>query len=223
MQPTQKRRFRRYEVHDLYGSLLYRVEVKVLNLSVTGMAVEATQQLKLGRAHSVRLGRGEQTIELDATVQWCRLVGTRRMPNSETATVYLAGLTFDGIVSEKARRLMGFLEEHVVLALQKRIVGRFRPKEGAPVELEARVDFEVAKVSLSGMLLKTRVVPAVESAFDVELALAGVPFDSACRVAYSRRTGGTDTEPEAEVGVEFVHLADGNREALRQFIASNLE
>ena len=223
MQPTQKRRFRRYEVHDLYGSLLYRVEVKVLYLSVTGMAVEATQQLKLGRVHAVRLGEGEQSIELDATVRWCRLVGTRKGPIGEAATVYLAGLTFDGIVTEKARVVMDFLKEHVVLALQKRVIGRFRPKGETSVELAERVEFEVAKVSLSGMLLKTRILPPVESSFEVELPLAGVPFESACRVAFSRRTGGTDVEPEAEVGVEFVRLDDGPRELLRRFIASNLE
>jgi hypothetical protein len=223
MNPTQKRRYRRYEVHDLYGSLLYRVEVKVLNLSLTGMAVEATQQLKLGRMHAVRLGQGDASIELDATVRWCRLVGTRKGTNGETVTVYLAGLTFDGIVTEKAQGVMEFLKEHVVLALQKRVIGRFRPKGESAIELATRVEFEVMKVSLSGMLLKTRMMPAVESTFEVELPLAGVPFDSSCRVAYVRRTGGSDVEPEAEVGVEFQRLDDPRQLLLRQFIASQLE
>jgi hypothetical protein len=223
MQPTQKRRYRRYEVHDLYGSLLYRVEVKVLNLSLTGMAVEATQQLKQGRVHAVRLGQGEAAISIDATVRWCRLVGTRPSAKGEPVTVYLAGLTFDGMVTEKAANVMDFLKDHVVLALQKRVIGRFRPKGETPIELSTRVEFEVAKVSLSGMLLKTRMMPAVDSTFDLEMSLAGVPFDSSCRVAYVRRSGGTDAEPQVEMGVEFVGLGEPQHAVLRSFIASELE
>ena len=223
MQPTQKRRYRRYEVRDVYGSLLYRVEVKVLNLSLTGMAVEATQQLKQGRVHSVRLGQGESAINVDATVRWCRLVGTRKAANGEPTTVYLAGLTFDGMVTEKAEVVMEFLKEHVVLALQKRVIGRFRPKGETSIELAARVEFEVEKVSLSGMLLKTRTMPALESTFDVEMTLSGSPFDSCCRVAYVRRLGGTDAEPEVEAGVEFTSLGPPQREVLMQFISSQLE
>ena len=223
MDPTQKRRYRRYEVHDLYGSLLYRVEVKVLNLSLTGMAVEATQQLKLGRHHAVRLGQVEAAIELDATVRWCRLIGTRKGSGPEASPVYLAGLTFDGMVTEKAQEVMEFMKEHVVLALQKRVIGRFRPKGESPIEMAARVEVEVAKVSLSGMLLKTRILPAVESVFSVELSLAGEPFDSLCRVAYARRTGGNDVEPEAEVGVEFQGLDEARQTVLKRFISSQLE
>lgn len=223
MQPTQKRRYRRYEVHDLYGSLLYRVEVKVLNLSLIGMAVEATQQLKLGRLHSVMLGQGDSTISVDATVRWCRLVGTRKGASGEPVTIYLAGLTFDGMVTEKAQDVMEFLKEHVVLALQKRVIGRFRPKGGAPIELATRVDLEVAKLSLSGMLLKTRMMPALGSTFDVEMALGGAPFETSCRVAYVNRIGGTDAEPEVEAGVEYVGLGEPQKAVLLQFIASELE
>ncbi len=223
MQSTQKRRYRRYEVHDLYGSLLFRVEVKILNLSLTGMAVEATQQLKQGRVHAVRLGQGDSAVSLDATIRWCRLVGTRKSASGEPVTVYLAGLTFDGMVSEKAEHVMEFLKEHVVLALQKRVIGRFRPKGESPIELAARVEFEVAKVSLSGMLLKTRILPTLDSTFDVEMAIAGAPFESSCRVAYVQRSGGTDAEPEVDVGVEFAGLGEPQQVVLRQFIASQLE
>jgi PilZ domain len=223
MNSTQKRRYRRYEVHDLYGSLLFRVEVKVLNLSLTGMAVEATQQLKLGRLHAVRLGTGGSAISVDATVRWCRLVGTRKGGTGEPVTVYLAGLTFDGMVTEKAENVMEFLKEHVVLALEKRVIGRFRPKGESPIELAARVEFEVAKVSLSGMLLKTRFMPTLETTFDVEMTLAGSPFESSCRVAYVDRNGGSEAEPEATVGVEFVRLGEPQQAVLRQFITRELE
>ena len=119
--------------------------------------------------------------------------------------------------------MLEFLKEHVVLALQRRVVGRFRPKGEAPVELATRVEFEVEKVSLTGMLLKTRMMPAQESTFGIEMVLAGLPFESSCRVAYVRRTGGTDAEPEAEVGVEFTGLDEPQRDVLRQFISSQLE
>ena len=223
MEELQRRRHRRHEVRNLRGSLLFRLDIKVLNLSVAGLAVESTQQLKQGRVYSFRLGEGDASIALDATVCWCRLIGTRRGESGEGETVYQAGLSFEGTLTEKANRLVEIMKDHVVLALQKRVIGRFRAKAGSPAELSSRVDFEVTKLSLSGMLLKARLSPELHNVFSVELAIAGEPFDTLGRVAFVRRTGGTDAEPDAEIGLEFVGLDEKRLDILRRFVGTELE
>lgn len=219
----KRRRFRRYEVHDLYGSLLFRVDVTVLNLSVAGMAVETNRQLKLGKVYSMRFGEGESVLDLDGTVKWCHLVGTQAGTGGEAMTVYHAGLAFDGTLTEKSQRLIDFMQEHVVLALAKRVIGRFKVKAGAAVALAARYDFEVLKLSLSGMLVKTRLLPQKDSAFDMELRIEGHPIEVAGRVAFVERLGGTDADPESHLGIEFLDLDEPRIQALKSFIAEELE
>jgi len=223
MDQIQRRRHRRHEVRNLRGSLLFRLDIKILNLSIAGLAVESTQQLKQGRIYSFRLGEGDASINLDATVCWCRLTGTRRGASGEGEAVYQAGLSFEGTLTSKANRLVDIMKDHVVLALQKRVIGRFKAKAGSPAELAARVEFEVTKLSLSGMLLKARVAPELHNVFSVELTIAGEPFDALGRVAFVRRTGGTDAEPEAEIGLEFIGLDERRLDVLRRFVGTELD
>lgn len=224
VQPDGKRRrFRRYEVHDLYGSLLFRVDVTVLNLSLAGMAVETNRQLKLGKVYSMRFGEGDAVLDLDGTVKWCHLVGTQAGTGGDTRTVYHAGLAFEGTLTEKSQRLLEFMQDHVILALAKRVIGRFKVKAGSAVALAARYDFEVQKLSLSGMLVKTRLLPELDSSFDMELRIAGSSLDVAGRVAFVERVGGTDADPESLLGIEFLDLDEPRIQALKAFIAEELE
>jgi hypothetical protein len=221
--PQKARAHRRYEVHDLHGSLLFRIEVKVLNLSLSGMAVETTQQIKLGKIYSVTLGSAQDSVDVDGVVKWCHLVKTRAGPKGEPVNVYHVGITFDGTLTDKASRLLSFMQGHVVLALQHRIVGRFKLKPGSPVALSTRYDFEVLKLSLSGMLVETRLQPDVDSSFDMELTILGKPFEVAGRIANVRRVGGTDVDPASQLGVQFLELDEAREKVLREFIASELE
>lgn len=222
MPEQKKRRHQRYEVHDLHGSLLFKVDVTVLNLSLSGMAVETTQQLRLGRVYSVRLGSGRGGVDVDGTVKWCHLMKTKEGPGGQPVNVFHVGITFDGTLTAKASKLLEFMQQHVVLALQKRIMGRFKLKTGSPVALATRYDFEVVKLSLGGMLVKTHLIPDVDSAFDMELRIAGHPIEVAGRIAYVERVGGTDSDPESQLGVEFLALDEDRGRVLREFIANEL-
>ncbi len=220
---VRRRRHRRYEVHDLNGSLLFRFDVTVLNLSLAGIAVETTRPLKLGKVYSMRFGSGPESVDLDGIVRWCHLVGTRPGSVGGALNLYQAGLAFDGTLTEKSERLLEFMKEHVVLSVTKRVIGRFKLQAGAPVELAARYDFEVEKLSLSGMLVKTRLVPEIDSAFDMEIRFRGTTLEVEGRIAYAERLGGTEAEPEAALGVEFLDMGEEKTSVLKAFIAEELE
>ena len=148
----------------------------------------------------MRFGDGSRTVDLDGTVRWCHLIGTRPGNVGGALNLYQAGLAFDGTMTEKSERLLDFMQEHVVLSLAKRVIGRFKLKAGAPVELAARYDFEVEKLSLSGMLVETRLLPEVDSAFDMELRIRGTTLEVEGRIAYVQRIGGTDANPRPASG-----------------------
>jgi hypothetical protein len=223
MATSDHRRHKRYEVRDIHGFLLFRVQVEVKNISLAGIAVETTQQLKLGRVYSLHLSNQDGGLDVQGTIRWCHLSKTRAISETESVAVYEAGIAFEDVLTEKATSLVHFLEQHVVVPLEKRIIGRFRMESLGPVDLESRYKFEVLKLSISGMLLRTQIEPSVGSAFGMEITLRGGPVPVSGRVAYVNRVGGTLQEPIAELGVEFVDVGEATRLAVTEFISNELE
>jgi hypothetical protein len=218
-----QRRYKRYEVHDVRGSLLFRTQVRVRNLSVAGLALESADRLQLGRSYAIRLAGDLEAVDLAGTIRWCHLASTRPGEGEQPRVLYEAGLAFDNVFTQEAKRLLGFLEKHVVLSPRKRLTGRFHPKTFLPADLEARADFEVLKLSLSGMLVRTWLEAQPEARFGLELFLGDGVVSTEGRVAFARReAAGTDPEP-TQLGLEFLGLSEEARLELALFIARELE
>jgi len=223
MANTGQRRHRRYEVKDVHGSLLFRTKVRVRNLSVSGLALESAERLQLGRTYAIRLAGEGDAVDVCGTIRWCHLASARPKPGGEPRAVYEAGLAFEGVFSDMAKGLLGFLEHHVVLSPHQRLTGRFRAEALRPAELEARYSFEVLKLSLSGMLVRTSLEASLGDAFEVELALRDgvVPLNG--RVAFVQRDDAAKGEVATQLGLEFLEVSESSRGALAKFIASELE
>lgn len=210
----EKRRHRRYTVEGVRGSLRLSMDATILNLSVDGMALETNSWLSVGRKYSFKLRRnGGDDILLGGEVVWCNLVRTARDASGETLPVYRAGIKFDDVLSETAREVRSFIEQNAVVRLDStRLFGRFRiPEKGADVALEQ--DFEVRKISFSGMLIEADFVPDLESRFRIEIESATRPVAVAVRVAHVKELENPDAAG-AEIGVEFLDLTEEAREAL---------
>lgn len=218
-----QRRHRRYEVHDVHGSLLFRTRVRVRNLSISGLALETAERLQLGRSYAIRLAGEDDAVDVTGSIRWCHLSSSRPEPGAEPRAVYEAGLAFEDVFTEKAKGLLGFLEHHVVLSPHERLTGRFRAEALLPADLEARYSFEVLRLSLSGMLVRTAFEASVESRFGMELLLRGgvVPLEG--RVAYVQRDEAVKGEVSNQLGIEFVDGSEEARRAVASFIASELE
>ena len=223
MSNTHQRRHKRYEVQDVHGALLFRTQVKVRNLSVSGLALETPERLQLGRTYAIRLAGDADAVDVSGTIRWCRLASARPKAGGEPQAVYEAGLAFEGVFSEKAQGLLGFLEHHVVLSPHQRLTGRFRAEALRPAQLEARYGFEVLKLSLSGMLVRTALEASLGDVFGVELALRDgvVPLDG--RVAFVQRDDAVKGEVATQLGMEFVGVPESSRGHLAEFIAAELE
>lgn len=223
MSGSGQRRHRRYEVQDVHGALLFRTQVTVRNLSVSGLALETAERLQLGRTYAIRLAGDHDAVDVSGTIRWCRLASTRPKEGGGPRAVYEAGLAFEGVFSDEAKGLLGFLEHHVVLSPHQRITGRFRADFLQPAELEARYAFEVLKLSLSGMLVRTALEASLGDVFGLELALRDelLPLDG--RVAWVQRDDAVKGEVATQLGMEFVGASESARNGLARFIATELE
>ncbi len=219
--PQERRRHRRYDVRGVRGVLVFPMRLEVLNMSLTGMAVESRAPLEIGRRYDLELRDGDRTIPLNVEVQWCHLVRTEHAEQSdEVSPVYRAGLDFSHVLNDRARELLGFLEHHVEVEVERRMFGRFTLALEDPVGLDVRHEFRIRKLSYSGMLIETDLLPEVGSSFEMEMHPNGRLLHTRGRVVHARRRR---HDPGCEAGIEFVRMPPEARQTLERMIGGLLE
>lgn len=67
---------------------------RVINMSLSGLALESTTGLRTGSSHSFRVALGEKPFKIDAEVRWCRLTRTVGGASGDVVPIFRAGLAF---------------------------------------------------------------------------------------------------------------------------------
>lgn len=214
----EHRLHRRFEVHDITGVFLFDVDAKVLNLSLGGMALESSRSLQVGRRYSFRIRDGAELVTVSGVVAWCNLRRTLRTEGDEVAPCYHAGVRFEGILTSTAEDLGRLIEENAVVEVGQRIYGRFRVEPDSPLSVATQVDFEVRKISLSGMLVETELEVDLEARVQLEVSLVNGLYACRGRVAYARPPQ-HPWEKRTQIGVEFLDPPPERRLLLEDFIA----
>jgi Tfp pilus assembly protein PilZ len=218
----ERRRSARYGVKDVRGTLLFIAEARVLEMSLTGMSVETDTRLRLDRTYSLRLHRDDgQEVPLTATVVWCQLRQAKDRA-AGGAIVYVAGLRFENVLTEKAQELVAFLQSSAVISVQTRLCGRFKSRFSKAVNLLSDCEFEVKMISASGMLIVADLETEQGSQFDMELQLDGHVLHAQGRVANVRPVSRRGKPALVELGVEFLDMDPEDRDALLDFIGRQI-
>ena len=109
--PAERRRPEpRYAVHGVAGNLAAIRNARILNLSLTGCAVETSKYLTIGRTYPLKL-LGEIHVSVTAEAVWCRLIGTARNRRTEIEPVYHAGFEFLELTRETRWHLRKLLDQ----------------------------------------------------------------------------------------------------------------
>ena len=207
MSSEESRRHERYDVEGVDGTLVVSLEGRVLNMSLTGLAVETTSLLRLGATYWLRLPQGRDELRFQATVAWCHLERTRRNPQGESVPVYHAGLDFRESLDERTRQMLVFLKEHSILEVGERIAGRFQPRHKLSAELSVRYPFEVRRLSLSGMLIETDFAPELGDTLEMEIDAPTGAISALGAVRYLQPTSGAPADVEPPAGANEVPAA----------------
>ena len=113
-----KRRGPRYAVEDVQGTLHFNTEARVLNVSLSGVALETSLPVRVGRTYTVTLRHDdEETVSLTGTVVWCHLRETRKNHLGESLPIYAAGLAFNDTLTEGANSLIRFLQRAAIITV----------------------------------------------------------------------------------------------------------
>lgn len=217
---AERRRSHRFEVEGVRGSLTFRSEARIRNLSLTGMSLETADHLEVGKSYAMKLVYEEGEMRLSGMVVRSRLLGTRRLPNGDSQPVYEAGIRFDDVLNERATQLHDLLSASAQVSPDRRVTGRFEVGLPESVRLDGDHQFEVRKISATGMLIETGPAPRLGSVVEVSVPLTdGEELHAAARVAHIEPVAGSDRH---QLGVEFRDLTPSDRARLDSFIASQV-
>lgn len=219
MTRSGRRRSRRYDVLDVEGSFEVRIDAKVTNLSIVGMAIETRNTLIVGRQYSFRVAQGSLQVDVAGRVIWCVLGSTQRK-GDELEPVFRAGIQFEDVLSEKTLALQKLIEASVVVDPGVPLVGRFGDAVEGLVDAEQDAGFEVKKISLSGMLCDTDWAPRRNEVVPFEACLGDIVVTGHGRVAYIERYQSNDGTTRYRLGVEFTLLSDRSKARLARYIAN---
>jgi len=190
-------------------------------MSLTGMAVETGAQLRVGRTYSLSIHHGDTgSLRLSGTVVWCHLRALRRSETSETRPVYEAGFSFEEALTDTAVDLARILQAAAVIAVEKRVSGRFKVDVPEPVNLNATYPFVVKTISSVGILIETEASPALNAVIDI--GLKDYHLRVRGRVAHANAADDSAGRKTSQVGVEFLELSADDRRAVEDFIGRRL-
>jgi hypothetical protein len=219
-----QRRHRRYDVDGVRGSLLFSLDARILNMSLTGMAIETSSLLHMGSSYSLRVAHAGGQLRFKTYVKWCHLERNERTPEGDSHPVYQAGLDFREILDESALQVLAFLEEHIIVELDRRLGGRFHLASQPPAALVERHDFEVRRLSLGGLLVETEWEPSLEAEVELEISTGRTTLHSRGRVrSVLPSIGDPDGGPLYAVGLELTGVAPDDRRALAALVENLLE
>ncbi len=214
-----RRRYRRFPVKSVPGSLAFNSRAEIVNLSLAGCAVTTSVPLPTGKKFAVRIGSNDENLEFQGTVCWSRLAeDSLSAPNLRST--YRSGLMFSDILTDRAQSLLRFIERNIDLAVDHQLFGRLELAHDAQADLESDYEFTVETLSSGGLGVRMRQPLAAGEEHELELNLDGVPFRSLARVA---SVEAAEDDRAFVVGLEFLDTSPQHGEILSGYLRRLIE
>jgi hypothetical protein len=157
----ERRRYKRYTIDGVRGNVRFLADLKLINISVDGAAIETKKRLDVNREYNFKIDyKGNQLIQSEKT------------ETGDLVPIYRSGVKFIDTLDEKAIILMSFIEDNKVETPERRL-GGVRCKIAAARSITVGYPYEyfVKKISLSGMEIETEHPLDPDSRHEMELAL----------------------------------------------------
>lgn len=223
---TSEKRYKRFKLDDLEvnGKMVSATEVKVIDISISGISVKANRRLNIGSDYTIKL-EGGMTISLRGNVVCCSLIEFREGPEGEMIPMYSAGMQFINMPNEKITELQYLIESHKIeevhVAGGTRLNIRSNIKDPGNSILICPDNYKVISISLGGMLIECRRDFEIESRISMEMLIHDDdPLTFMGRVASSKVID-KEGQKQHNIGIEFLDLTEKDTRILASFIDYN--
>ena len=219
-----KRRYNRFKLNDreVNGTMLLTSEVKVIDISISGISLKVNRRLNIGSDYTLKL-EGRKTLSLKGTVVWCSLIETSKGSQGDIVHIYSAGMQFEDMSDKRITELQYFIDSHKIEAAYgiggARRNMRFHIKGPKNAVLIYPDDYKVITISLGGMLIECLRNFEIGSRIPMEMFIHyDNPLKFVGRVASSQAID-KEGQKQYNIGIEFLDLSEKDRKILASFIA----
>lgn len=214
----EQRKFKRCNVDGIHGNMLFSSDVNIVNISIDGSAIETTRRLNIDKEYTLKIKYKDNLLNLKGCVVWSILSHTETRKNGEVVPIYKSGIRFTNVLSEKSSNLLRFIDENKTESIEKRLLGvRFKIKRVGDAMIDYPYEYNVKRLSQSGMLIETDNVFDVDSSHDMEIFL-----DNKILPVFGRVVNCVESTSEKltryDIGIEFVRMSEEDKIFLKDFL-----
>ena len=108
----ERRRHKRLVVKHLkvYSEMPPSGDIRVLNISISGLLLKADSLLEIGRKYAVRIGYADKVLFAQADVVWSLLLDSSLGADGHIRPIYLAGMEFTNASDRKIQEILNLME-----------------------------------------------------------------------------------------------------------------
>jgi hypothetical protein len=218
MAGRERRRYKRYNAAGVQGTVRFLADLKLVNISVDGAAIETSRRLDLNREYKFKVDYKGRPLEARGLVVWSKLVQGEKTKEGDVVPIYRSGVKFLDTLDEKTIELMNFIEDNRVRTPERRLGGvRCKIAKHQNVTVGYPYEYLVKKISLSGMEIETEHALDPDSRHEMELILNDKVLTITGRVVTCMKVPSEKTV-KYDMGVEFLEMPADVRELLSHFI-----
>lgn len=222
MQP--KRKYERFSVDfmDVHGKVLFKSDVKIVNISVGGVSFRSDKRLTIGGTYILKVESKGKSLHLRGTIIWMNLRKNKNLP-------YTVGMKFSPLSVTRGKEIKQFIQDNfkdyqkseklLSVKKDKRIHVRFLIHEPDKAMIHCDEYYRIKKISQGGMLIESDNKMPIEDELPMEMILAGYDIALWGRIVTCQAM--PDIEPKRyDIGIEFIDMSDKDKKLLKSFIAS---
>jgi Tfp pilus assembly protein PilZ len=227
MHPERQHKRYKVDVLKISGKMVLAKHVKILNISIGGLALRTDKKLSVGGQYLLTINGQSTTFTVKGKIAWSFLTKTKKDNLGNVIPIYTAGMQFINLTDAKIREISSFIEAHCkeeeekVEAYKKtgkRLYVRFSSVEKDKATVFFDEKYIIKNLSLGGMLIESKHALEVDKKIQMEIFLMGDEhINLTGRVASSIGIAGE--EPELyDIGIEFVDMSKDNIKKLNTII-----
>ncbi len=188
-------------------------------MGIRGVRLSTTQSLNIDDEYSIKFNIGGRQINNKGTVRWARLVGNQKGNDQDSVPIYMTGLEFESVLTEKGQEMVQVLGECSEKD-ERRFSGK-RLQIATPRKTVLNVfrEYPIRQISSGGMLVEADQQLLPERRFFWAFNFPEDDNIIRCqgRVA-SCRESFLNNRKRYNVGIEFVDVPRHDRIRLSRFV-----
>ena len=217
----ERRRHRRVglETMNIQAKTVLSSDCKILDIGLQGVRVATTQWLNLNNEYSIKFNINGRQVFNKGTVRWARLVDSQKGKNQDSVPVYMTGIEFNAVLTDKAKDIIDVMDEFSE-DKEKRFSGkRLQIKTPAKAVFNVLREYPIKQISSGGMLVETDHEFLPDETFSWAFNFPEEVNIIRCRgrIVSCQRTL-IDHRKRYSVGIEFIDIEKEERVKLARFI-----